>query len=224
MEPGYIGRVRLKNRIIKTAQGSSTIEPDTDFAGERCQAYYEALAKGGVGLLIVESCGVEYPLGVHPPPVQFRLHDDRLIPSFSELAGVVHKHQCPLFLQLIHSGPWNPTGFLAGRMARCSSALRKDELPGPDFVETAEMSLAEIEEVIEMFIKAAERAFKAGFDGVEVNAGTCTLPSSFLSRVFNRRQDHYGSSSLENRVQFLTQDLDAGGQACGSRRRENPGM
>ena len=37
---------------------------------------------GGVGLIIVESCGVEYPLGIHHFPVQFRLHDDAMIPSF----------------------------------------------------------------------------------------------------------------------------------------------
>lgn len=204
LEPGYIGKVRIKNRIIKTAQGSSTIEPDTGFVGERAKAYYEALAKGGIGLLIVESCGVEYPLGVHHPPVQFRLHDDNLIPSFSELAQTVHKHNCPIFLQLIHSGPWNPTGFLVRPDARCSSPMTKAELPGPDFVETKGMSLAEVEEVIEMFIKAAERAYKTGFDGVEVNAGTCTLPNSFLSRVFNKREDKYGISSLENRVRFVT--------------------
>ncbi len=204
LEPGYIGKVRIKNRIIKTAQGSSTIEPDTGFVGERAKAYYEALAKGGIGLLIVESCGVEYPLGVHHPPVQFRLHDDNLIPSFSELAQAVHKHNCPIFLQLIHAGPWNPTGLLVRPDARCSSPLKKEELPGPDFVGTKGMSLAEVEEVIEMFIKAAERAYKAGFDGVEVNAGTCTLPNSFLSRVFNKREDKYGIASLENRVRFVT--------------------
>lgn len=205
LEPASIGKVKLKNRMIKTAQGSSTIEPDTGFAGERAKTYYENLAKGGVGLLIVESCGVEYPLGVHHPPVQFRFHDDKLIPSFSELVNVVHKHGCPIFLQLIHSGAWNPTGFLSDRHdARAPSALTKDELPGADFVETKGMTLSEVEEVIDMFIKAAERARKAGFDGVEINSGTCTLPNSFLSRVFNRRQDKYGISSLEDRARFVT--------------------
>jgi 2,4-dienoyl-CoA reductase (NADPH2) len=216
LAPGYIGRVRLKNRIIKTAQGSSTIEPDSGFVGDRCKAYYDSLASGGVGLLIVESCGVEYPLGVHHPPVQFRLHDDTLIPSFTELTRVVHQHDCPIFLQLIHSGPWNPTGFLKGRNARCSSTLTEDELPGPDFVETKEMAPAEVAEVIEMFVKSAERAKKAGFDGVEINAGTCTLPNSFLSRVFNKRQDEYGIASLEDRARFVTDILSGIKERLGS--------
>jgi 2,4-dienoyl-CoA reductase (NADPH2) len=85
-----------------------------------------------------------------------------------------------------------------------SSALTKDELPGPDFVESKGMTISEVEEAIEMFIKAADRAHKAGFDGVEINAATCTLPNSFLSRVFNKRQDKYGIADLESRARFLT--------------------
>ncbi len=205
LEPGFIGKVKTKNRMIKTAQGSSVIEPDTGFVGERALNYYGNLFRGGVGLLIVESCGVEYPLGTHHPPVQFRLHDDKLIPSFSKLADLAHKSNCPIFIQLIHSGPWNPTGLRNLNNARCSSTLRKEDLPGPDFVETKEMTLAEVAMVQEMFFKAAERAYKAGFDGVEINAATCTLPNSFCSRVFNRRKDQYGEGSVENRARFVAE-------------------
>jgi len=205
LTPGVIGQVKTKNRLVKTAQGSSVIEPDTGFVGERTLAYYENLFKGGVGLLIVESCGVEYPLGTHHPPVQFRLHDDVLIPSFSKLADAAHKYNCPIFIQLIHSGPWNPTGMRNLNNARCSSTLSREQLPGTDFVETKEMTLEEIAQVQEMFFKAAERAYKAGFDGVEINAATCTLPNSFISRVFNRRTDHYGEASLENRTRFVAE-------------------
>ena len=70
LEPSQIGRVKTRNRMIKTASGTSFIEP-TGYVGEKVKAYYETMAKGGVGLIIVESCGVEYPLGVQHPPVQF---------------------------------------------------------------------------------------------------------------------------------------------------------
>src|ERR1035437_5572400 len=208
LEPGLIGKVKTKNRIIKTAQGSSVIEPDKGFVGDRALRYYEGLIKGGIGLLIVESCGVEYPGGVHHPPVQFRRHDDALIPSFSKLAALAHKYDCPIFIQLIHSGPWNPTG-LRNLTARCSSTLTKAELPGPDFVETKAMTLPEIAMVQEMFVKASERAYKAGFDGVEINAATCTLPISFVSKVFNRRTDQYGNATLENRTRFVTEIISS---------------
>jgi 2,4-dienoyl-CoA reductase (NADPH2) len=122
LEPSYIGKVKTRNRIIKTAQGSSFIEP-TGYVGEQAKAYYETMAKGGVGLLIVESCGVEYPLGIHHFPVQFHLDDDKYIPSYTELVQVVHKHGCPVFLQLFHSGPWNPTGLLPKRDTKSASTL-----------------------------------------------------------------------------------------------------
>ncbi len=204
-EPGRIGQVTTKNRWVKTAQGSSTIEPDTGFVGERCLNYYENLAKGGIGLLLTESCGVEYPLGVHHPPVQFRLHDDALIPSFSKLAERVHQYDCRIFIQLIHSGPWNPTGLRDLTNARCSSTLTEDMLPGTDFVPTKEMTLEEVAMVQDMFVQAARRAYEAGWDGCEINAATCTLPNSFLSRVFNRRTDQYGADTLENRARFVAE-------------------
>ena len=91
MEPGMIGPVKTRNRIIKTANGTSYVDPDQT-CGDRMIAYYERLARGGVGFLVVESCGVEYPLGiqhVHYQPdgsyqgVQLHFDDDRFIPGFA---------------------------------------------------------------------------------------------------------------------------------------------
>jgi 2,4-dienoyl-CoA reductase (NADPH2) len=202
LEPSYIGKVKTRNRIIKTAQGSSFIEP-TGYVGEQAKAYYETMAKGGVGLLIVESCGVEYPLGIHHFPVQFHLDDDKYIPSYTELVQVIRKHDCPVFLQLFHSGPWNPTGLLPKRDTKSASTLTESELPGPGFAIPRGVSLAEIEDLIQMFVKASQRAKKAGFDGVEINAGTCHLINAFYSRIFNKRQDEFGCTSLENRARFM---------------------
>ena len=202
LEPSYIGKVKTRNRIIKTAQGSSFIEP-TGYVGEQAKAYYETMAKGGVGLLIVESCGVEYPLGIHHFPVQFHLDDDKYIPSYTELVQVIHQHGCPVFLQLFHAGPWNPTGLLPKRDTKAASTLTENELPGPGFAIPRGVSLSEIEDLILMFVKAAERAKKAGFDGVEINAATCHLINSFYSRIFNKRQDEYGCGSIENRARFM---------------------
>ena len=202
LEPSYIGKVKTRNRIIKTAQGSSFIEP-TGYVGEQAKAYYETMAKGGVGLLIVESCGVEYPLGIHHFPVQFHFDDDKYIPSYTELVQVIRKHDCPVFLQLFHSGPWNPTGLLPKRDTKSASTLTESELPGPGFAIPRGVSLAEIEDLIQMFVKASQRAKKAGFDGVEINAGTCHLINAFYSRIFNKRQDEFGCTSLENRARFM---------------------
>ncbi|MFC1971294.1 hypothetical protein ACFLV0_05160 [Chloroflexota bacterium] len=202
LEPGYIGKVKTRNRIIKTANGTSFIET-SGYVGERAKAYYENMAKGGVGLLIVESTGVEYPLGVQHPPYQFHLDDNKYIPSYRELVDVIHKQGCPVFIQFQHSGPYNPTGLLEKRDTKAASALTREELPGPEFAPSRAMTLEEVKEYIDIWASAAERAAKAGFDGVEINGATAHQINSFFSRVWNRREDEYGCATLENRARFM---------------------
>lgn len=202
LEPGYIGGLKTRNRIIKTASGTSFVEP-TGFMSQRAIDYYESLAKGGVGLLIVESCGVEYPLGVQHPPVQLHLDDDKYIPSYRKLTDTVRKHGCPVFIQFQHAGPWNPTGKLPKRDTRGSSTLTADELPGGRFDPPRGLSHDEVAVYIDIWVSAIERAAKAGFDGCEVNGGSCHFINTFFSPIWNRRDDEYGPQSLENRSRFM---------------------
>ncbi len=214
LEPGQIGKIKTRNHLIKTANGTSFIEK-TGFVGDRAIAYYEALAKGGVGLLVVESCGVEFPLACQHVEAQFRLSDDKYIPSYAELAKAVHKQGCPIMIQFQHAGPWNPTGLLPERDTKAASALTKEELPGPDFAVPRAMSRDEIKEYVDIWAKAAERAAKAGFDGCEINGGTCHQINTFLSRIWNKRDDEYGPQSLENRARFMCEIVREAKKRCG---------
>ncbi|MGD9368194.1 MAG: FAD-dependent oxidoreductase [Desulfobacteraceae bacterium] len=214
-EPGKIGPLTIKNRIIKTANGTSFMDPDQT-CGDRMVAYYERLAKGGVGFLVVESCGTEYPLGIQHihyhedgtyEGVQLHFDDDRLIPGFQRLTDAVHKHDCKVSIQFQHAGPWNPTGLLPRdpkmRDVKCASTLTEEELPGPDFLPCREMTKDEIEEQIDLWAAAAERAYRAGFDACEINHGTAHQGNTFLSRIWNKRTDEYGPQNYENRTRFL---------------------
>ena len=58
LEPGQIGNVRTKNRLFKTAAGS-TLGDGSGMVTQKHRAYYRALARGGLGLIIVEHCSVE---------------------------------------------------------------------------------------------------------------------------------------------------------------------
>ena len=202
LEPASIGKLKLRNRMIKTASGTSFIEP-TGFVSDRMIAYYENLAKGGVGLLTVESCGVEYPLGVQHPPVQLRLDEDKYIPSYRELTDAVHKQGCPIFIQFQHAGPWNPTRKLPKRDTRACSSLSAEELPGGSFDVPRGLSHEEVSKYIDIWVSAMERAAKAGFDGCEVNGSSCHFINTFFSRIWNKRTDEYGPQSLENRARFM---------------------
>jgi len=214
LEPGQIGNIKTKNRFIKTANGSSFIERD-GFVGDRAIAYYEALAKGGIGLLVVESCGVEFPLACQHGDAQFRLSDDKYIPSYAKLAEAVHAQGCPIMIQFQHAGPWNPTGLLPKRDTKAASALTQEELPGPDFAVPRAMTHEEVREMVNIWASAAERAYKAGFDGCEINGGTCHQINTFLSRIWNRREDEYGPQSLENRARFMAEIIKETKRRCG---------
>jgi len=227
-EPGSIGPVATRNRIIKTANGTSFMEASDQTVGERMIAYYERLARGGVGLIVVESCGVEYPLAIQHvhyhadgtyQGVQLHLDEDRFVEGFSRLTEAVHRQGCPVSIQLQHAGPWNPTGLLPRdpkvRDIKCASALGDDELPGPDFLPCRAMTKAEIEEQVDLWASAAERARRAGFDAVEINHGTCHQGNTFLSRVWNRRDDEYGPRSLEDRTRFLRAVIAETKRRCG---------
>jgi 2,4-dienoyl-CoA reductase (NADPH2) len=205
LSPGQIGKMKTKNHFIKTANGTSYIEHETGFVGDRALAYYEALAKGGIGLLIVESCGVEFPLACQHVEAQFRLDNDDKIPSYTKLAEVVHKHGCPIMVQFQHAGPWNPTGLLPKRDTKAASALTKEELPGPDFAIPRAMTHDEVKGMVQIWVDAGVRAWKAGFDGVEINGGTCHQLNTFLSRIWNKREDEYGPQSFENRARIMAE-------------------
>jgi 2,4-dienoyl-CoA reductase (NADPH2) len=225
LEPGMIGPIKTRNRIVKTASGTSYMDDDQT-CSDRMIAFYERLAKGGVGFLVVESCGVEYPLGIQHAHydqegklirgVQLHLDDDKFIPGFARLAEAVHKHGCPVSIQFQHAGPWNPTGLLPRTRDTCAaSALTEEELPGPDFNPPRAYTKQEIEDQIDHWANAAERAYKAGFDACEINHGTCHQGATFLSRVWNKREDEYGVQNYENRTRFLRNCIAEAKRRCG---------
>jgi len=206
LEPGRIGRVKTRNRMVRTAAGVDYLDKDYFIKRERELPFYEALARGGVGLIILGVAGIDYPLGTIIES-QVRLDDDKFIPGLKEVTQLVHKYDCPIFLQIAHAGAWH--GLLAdGLQPVSSSAMSRNELQrlGMDFgLALRELTIPEIKEIINGFVKAAERAKQAGFDGVEMNEATCHLGNSFLSRIWNKRHDEYGIDSLENRTRFTVE-------------------
>lgn len=197
LEPAYIGSVRTRNRIIKTAAGTHYSNDDHFHMHQRTLEFYEALARGGVGLLIVESPSVDYPAG----GTRHRLDDDKYIDGFRELTKVIHKHGCPTFLQFYHNGPMGLPG--QQNLVAASPVMLKADTDLHNQM-PRELTIPEIEELVDKFASAAVRAQKAGFDGVEINAGSSHLLNSFISPFWNRRQDVYGGS-VGNRARFLVQ-------------------
>ncbi|HTY63178.1 MAG TPA: FAD-dependent oxidoreductase [Acidobacteriota bacterium] len=197
LAPGQIGNLRIRNRIIKTCGGAE------DVTGIN-RAFLEAIARGGAGLIIWGDVAVEYPRGVTIPITPRHLENDENIPVFGKIADAVHKHGCPIFMQLFHAGP---QAMLKGGLQTVSSSSLTEtetrELMAS--MNPRELTIPEIEDLVDKFAETAVRARKAGFDGVEVNAARMHLINSFLSRAWNKRQDQYGCASLETRARFLVE-------------------
>ena len=106
LSPFQIGKVKIKNRIVKAPQASGNATKEgapTDGAFE----YYEALAKGGVGLIAVEGAYVDYPLGVVGWP-RLGIQDDKFIPIYKKLTDMIHSYGATAFLEIQHAGPSHP--------------------------------------------------------------------------------------------------------------------
>ncbi len=202
LEPFQIKNVKLKNRIVKPA--TWLVYPEQDgTAGERVCAHYEALARGGLGLIVLEESTPDYPMGASNWP-HIRLDEDKFIPSLSRLAERIHGQGCPVFVQITHAGPAHNPAW-DGLQPIAPSAI---DPPAEGFMALArEMSLEEIRDVIEKCAQAALRVKKAGFDGAEVHAAHYALINAFLSRYQNKRRDEYGCDTLENRARVPVEIL-----------------
>jgi 2,4-dienoyl-CoA reductase (NADPH2) len=209
LEPSSIGKVKTRNRIIKTAAGTSFWSPGERRVTDKALAYYDAVARGGAGLIMMESPIVEYPFD-EPGDVRMRIDDDRFIPQLTELVGVIHKHGCPTFVQFYHRAPWDQP-YAQNRPRYAASAVKpvESQFDFPSEGSPRELTVEEIVELVKLFAEFAERARKAGFDGVELNAGGDHLFSTFLSRRNNKREDAYGYASMENRSRFMVEMIQA---------------
>lgn len=180
-KPCRVGKVELRNRLVM-APMVTFLANENGGVTQRMIDYYAARARGGVGLIILESAYVTEKdrdlgrLGVENPQLQ---------PGLSELAEAIQEHGAKAFLQLNHRGS--------------VLAIRKGK--GPD-----DLTREEIEEIVEAFARASLRAQKAGFDGVEIHGANVYFITQFLSPLTNHRQDEYGRD-LEGRLKFLLEIL-----------------
>ena len=223
--PGFIGKMELKNKIIMAPMGSNFAGED-GHTTEQLESYYEERAKGGVGLIILETSAITWPAGASMP-YMIGFSKDEFVSDLKSLTQRVHQHGAKIAAQLNHSGKIAQEDTIAGRPIPVPSIpksepsdmfglLTQDEIMnfikagGPDGKGPRyhEMTVDEIKEEIENFAKAAKRAKMANFDAVEVHAGHGYLISSFLSPAVNKRTDEYGGTT-EKRAQFLVEVIEA---------------
>jgi 2,4-dienoyl-CoA reductase (NADPH2) len=225
LSPGRIGGVALRNRILMTPMGTNQEQGDGHL-GAGILDYYEARARGGVGMVVAGVAAVTWPDGACNPN-QAALSDDRFLPGWEDLAERCHRHGAKVAAQLQHASKVAQEDVKAGRplwvpsepepkmgdlfkeltreeAAKASSAYRAPTAKVAYHV----MDTSDIGALVARFADAAARAQAAGLDAVEIHAGHGYMLSAFLSPASNRRDDAYGGS-LENRARFLVETLRA---------------
>jgi 2,4-dienoyl-CoA reductase (NADPH2) len=197
--PVKIGSMEVRNRLVMSPMTTGYANQD-ETPSQRLIDYCEERARGGVGLITVEVCIVDRP---HRYQVRsLGLYDDKLIPAHRELTKAIHVHGARAVPQISHPGPESLAPFFYKIPAVGPSPI-VSEMTGQ---ECRELSVEEIETVIEQYGEAAKRAREAGYDGMELHsAHNYMLAGSFLSPLRNKRTDAYDGGSVEGRLRFVVQ-------------------
>lgn len=226
LQPIQVGPPTLKNRIMFPPLTTGYEERDGSI-GERSLAFYERLAKGGTGFVVIGD--VAPVMTASPTP---KLCDDRQIPTFKRLADTMHKYDCKVALQIFHPEYDVPE---VGRLIRLAQMSAKEGMEakakgdmatfGAKMKESQEfgkqahgkiaydmkhfiqdVTPAQLAQIKGYIAEASRRAQEAGIDAIEVHGDR--LLGSLCSRLMNFRTDEYGGA-LENRVRYALEVVAA---------------
>ncbi|HYH56980.1 MAG TPA: alkene reductase, partial [Anseongella sp.] len=169
--------------------------------------------RASAGLIIAEGAAPSpHGLGYARIPGIF---NEEQVQGWANITAAVHEKGGRIVLQLMHTGRIGhlenlPAGaeVLAPSSIRAEGDMWTDRLGMQPLPVPRAMSPAEIGDTIREFVRAAENAVRAGFDGIEVHAANGYLPEQFLNPHSNKRTDLYGGS-IPNRARFLLELISA---------------
>lgn len=198
--PFSLGPVSLKNRLVALPAGTSMAQDGVPTHGDT--EHFEQLAAGGVGL-IIGGATVVHPTTTLRSRKLVEAYIDEFVPAAAAKVDVIHRHGARFVGQLVHLG----REFIGGEsdappMAPSPIKTVRDAYP------PHELTVTEIESIVEGWRVSTENLVKAGADGVEIHAAHGYLPAQFMSSLTNRRTDDFGGS-FENRLRFTRLVMEA---------------
>jgi 2,4-dienoyl-CoA reductase-like NADH-dependent reductase (Old Yellow Enzyme family) len=188
---------------------------DDGFSNDWHLVHLGSRAVGGAGLVLTEAAAVLAEGRISPQDLGF--WKDEHIAGLKRIVDFVHGQGTRAGIQLAHAGrkasmarPWEAEQrYLHPGEGGWQNVVAPSAVPfAANYGQPLELDLAGIQSITRAFVKAAERAFEAGFDVVELHAAHGYLLHEFLSPLSNRRSDEYGGS-FENRIRLLVEVVDA---------------
>ena len=206
--PVSIGPMRVRNRLALLPHGLFYAHREELVPTRRHLEYYEARARGGVGLVCVESSVVSRD-GQQGAPLVLS-SDPACVEGYRAIADAVHDAGAKICGQLTHYGNQATTAVTRQPMIAPSVLpdLAMRELCRP-------MDRFDMARVRDDFVRGAANLVAAGFDAVELKAGHDGLLRQFLSPLTNERTDEYGDS-VANRMRYPLEVATAVREATGA--------
>jgi len=198
-KPIKIGNLSLKNRVVMAPVKTGYATPEGQVTEELIQ-YYVNRAKGGVGLIVLESAYVD--LSGKEIPRQLGIYDDSMVEGLRRLITPLQEAGSKVAVYINHAGR------IANPMVTKLPLIAPSSIACPTIgVEPQGIPHEDIKKWQNTYVKAAVRAYEAGADALEIQFGHGYLIHQFLSPHTNKREDEYGGS-FENRIRFGMEILD----------------
>ena len=208
--PFQLGDLVLNNRLVMAPLTRNRATKGTDAPNDLNARYYRQRATAG--LIISEATQIsQQGQGYIWTP---GIYTEAQVAGWTKVTEAVHGAGGKIFIQLWHVGRVSHVSLQPGGakpVAPSAIAANTKTFIESGFAETSEpraLSLAEIPGIIADYVKAAENAKRAGFDGIEIHGANGYLIDQFLKDGTNQRTDHYGQS-IENRARFALEVTDA---------------
>lgn len=208
-EPVEVGQMCLPNRIVMSPMTRYRADehgvPDdfnVDYYGQRASA----------GLVVSESNYTE-PTG-RLAPLATGLYTPAQVRAWRRVTHAVHAAGGRMFSQLVHCGRVShPALQPDNALPVAPSAVRQHDQVRlsqgkVDPVTPRALQKQEIQSIVDGFATAVQSAVEAGFDGVELHAGSGFLHHQFLSTNSNLRNDCYGGTAA-NRCRMVIETIEA---------------
>jgi 2,4-dienoyl-CoA reductase-like NADH-dependent reductase (Old Yellow Enzyme family)/thioredoxin reductase len=197
--PYTINNLSLTNRIVMPALASFMIGIDGSISNATVE-HYRRRAAGGPAMVIMEACAVS-PEGVVSSH-QAVIHEDRFIDGLSKIARAMKEEGTVPAIQIHHGGRQTSVKVI-NRKPVAPSPLPCPKIRG----EVEPLTIEGIQQLVKKFGDAAQRAYQAGFEMIEIHGAHGYLVNQFLSAFSNIRGDRYGGD-VAGRTRFAREIVE----------------
>ena len=195
--PIQIGPMKLKNRVSFTPVWPSFATAD-GYVNRELMEWTRDIVKGGCACINI-GCGTVNRNLPKEITHLLRMGEEPVVNGLSMLCDLVHMYQCKIGMELFAIN-LSPASF--------EERDKKEGKPAVE-IDPTYLTKAQIQNFIQDFADAADRAMRSGVDSLVIHGAHGQLPGCFLSKVINERTDEYGTDSMENRARFTNELLAA---------------